>query len=81
MRGVMSDPPPDRIERAVRVGCGGLFGLATGLAIAIYVALSTASEMVLIVAVFAAVCALLALRFGDRFWYGLRHLKWLSPWF
>src|SRR5262245_35311846 len=22
-----------------------------------------------------------ALRFGDRFWYGLRHLKWLAPWF
>jgi len=81
MRSVVDDPPPDRVERAVRLGCGGLFGLAGGVAIAIDVAVSTVSEMVLIVAASTAVCAGLALWFGDRFWYGLRHLKWLSPWF
>jgi len=67
---------PDRVEQIVRVVCGAVFGSLFGFVVALNLALSSALQLVVLVAVFALVCAVLALRFGDRFWYSLRHVKW-----
>jgi hypothetical protein len=67
---------PDRVERVVRFGCGSILGLIFGLAVAFHMFVSTASELTGLLGLFAVVFGGLAVRFGDRFWYALRHLKW-----
>ena len=54
------------------------FGLLFGILAALYTAPSNALALVVLVAFFPVLCAAPALRFGDRFWYSLRHLKWFS---
>jgi hypothetical protein len=70
-------PRPDRVELVVRFLCGSILGLAFGLYVAVSTPLSTATEFV--IALCVTTCGLLALRYGDRFWFALRHLKWLWP--
>jgi len=63
----------DESEVFVRLGCGGLLGLVLGGAYAFYNT-ETALGFAACLAVYVAVCALGAWRFGDRFWHGMRHL-------
>jgi uncharacterized membrane protein YccC len=70
---------PDRVERVVRFGCGSIVGLMFGLAVALYTVISTASGLAWLAGLFAVVFGVLAVRFDDRFWYALRHMKWFLP--
>lgn len=72
-------PTPERQDAIVRVGCGAVVGLFVGLALLVgtvsYMANSVA-ELVLVVAGSVAFCAVLAWRFGDRFFRALH--KWID---
>jgi len=72
-------PEPDRVELAVRFGCGAMLGLFFGVFVALYTALATRLAFFALLGLFAVVFGVLAVRLGDRFWYGLRHLKWFWP--
>jgi uncharacterized membrane protein (Fun14 family) len=72
---------PDRQDILVRVGCGAVVGLIVGLALVVgtvsYFANSVV-EFILTVAASVLVCAVLAWRFGDRFFQTLhKWLRWL----
>ena len=72
---------PDREDTIVRVGCGAVVGLFVGLALLVgtvsYFANSTLG-LVSAVAVSVLVCAVLAWRFGDRFFQALhKWIRWL----
>jgi hypothetical protein len=74
-------PTPDPQDSIVRVGCGAVVGLFVGFALLVgtvsYVANSIV-ELVLIVAGSVVVCAVLAWRFGDRFFQALhKWIRWL----
>jgi uncharacterized protein YacL len=72
---------PDRQDTIVRVGCGAVVGLIVGFALVVGTVSYFADpviERILIVAGSVAVCAVLAWRFGDRFFQALH--KWLR-WF
>jgi hypothetical protein len=58
---------PDRAEIGIRFGCGTLFGILAGLAVAMRVVRPGWHAMIVIVLV-APVCGLLAARLGDAFW-------------
>ncbi len=60
--------PPDSAEKKVRLGCGVVAGLALGLSLG-FVSMQLAGASLWVFAgIFAIVFALLALRYGDRFW-------------
>ncbi|MDF1800379.1 MAG: hypothetical protein P1V81_14470 [Planctomycetota bacterium] len=63
----------DGSEAAARLGCGALLGLVLGASYGFYWT-DTSLGFVAYLIVFVLVCALSALRFGDRFWLGLRSL-------
>ena len=70
---------PDQLEKGIRFGCG----LVAGAILGVLGALSTLADglftCVLLGAGTALLFGVLALRYGDRFWYGLRHLLWFWP--
>ena len=70
---------PDSQDAGIRIGCGAAVGLVVGLAIAVgtvsYMANSVV-ELILVVAGAVVVCAVLAWRFGDRFFQALH--KWIG---
>jgi hypothetical protein len=72
---------PERQDTIVRVGHGAVVGLIVGFALLVgtvsYLANSMV-ELVLVVAGSVVVCAVLAWRFGDRFFQALH--KWIR-WF
>jgi uncharacterized protein YacL len=72
---------PDRQDTIVRVGCGAMVGLFVGLALLVgtvsYFANSTL-ELILTVVVSVLLYAVLAWRFGDRFFRALhKWIRWL----
>jgi uncharacterized protein YacL len=72
---------PDRQDTIVRVGCGAVVGLFVGLALLVgtvsYLANSTL-ELLMTVVVSILLCAVLAWRFGDRFFRALhKWIRWL----
>ena len=68
---MQTELPPDALERKIRLGCGAVAGIAIGLC-AGFVALELAAGLAwLLAAVVGTIFALLALRFGDRFWLWL----------
>lgn len=69
-------PPPDEIEKRIRIGCGAILGIIPGLWIGIGLLGLRAGWRWACVAAVAAVFAFLALRYGDRFWLAvLRALR------
>jgi len=56
-----------------------MLGLFFGVFVALYTALATRLAFFALLGLFAVVFGVLAVRLGDRFWYGLRHLKWFWP--
>jgi hypothetical protein len=72
---VLDGHKPDRLEKQIRFGCGFVFGALVGF----FAALRAFAETVGVLAVtmgVAVTCALLAVRYGDRFWYSIR--QWLD---
>ncbi len=69
---------PDRVEKAIRFGCGALFGLFFGFVAALKFAEKSYAMPIAIAGVVALVFGLLAMRIGDRFWQSIRNLFWFS---
>jgi hypothetical protein len=67
---------PDRLEKGIRFVCGFALGAVLGSFAAAYYDAPGLGAAVGIAAATAVVCGLLAVRYGDRFWYGLRRLRW-----
>lgn len=65
---------PDRTEKKIRFGCGGLFGLFIALTYSMNRIFVEDSNLFI---VFTIACSLffgyLAMKFGNRFWYTLRY--------
>ena len=69
---------PDALEKGIRFGCGFLFGALIGVALAIRGLTEWTGVHWALIAGGAVVCALLALRFGDRYWDHVA--AWLRWW-
>lgn len=65
------DPPPDDLEKRIRIGCGALFGIIPGLWLAIGIVGLRAGWRWACVAAVAAMFAYFSLRYGNRFWFGV----------
>jgi hypothetical protein len=79
-------PGPDRLENALRLGCGGLFGLLVGALIVVHVLRRRIWQDFptplgwLVIGLSIVACALMALRWGDRFWGAPGRLQYWRPW-
>ena len=70
---------PDQLERGIRFGCGLVAGAILGVLGALTTLAGGLVTCVLLGAGAAPLFGVLAVRYGDRFWYGLRHLRWFWP--
>lgn len=66
---VLGDPKRDPLERNVRLVCGALLGLLVSLLLWLQLGPLSPLTGVIMLFVCAVACALLALRYGDRFWH------------
>lgn len=65
------DPPPDALEKKIRIGCGAVFGILVGLyGAALWVGMKS-SWVWAFVLVGAVTFARVALVYGHRFWFNL----------
>jgi hypothetical protein len=70
--------PPDKLEKGIRLGCGGIFGLFIG-AVAGFKMFPYGDWSILAVALTVAIAFSLAARcLGDRFWHAIG--AWLQWW-
>ena len=70
------DPPRDASERNVRIGCGTLLGLFIACVIGFQTYPSWTTWALIAIAC-VAICAWLAVRYGDSFWHKvLDLLRW-----
>jgi uncharacterized membrane protein len=77
----MDELPPDALEKKIRIGCGALAGVALGASIGIAFLGLKAGAFWVFVGVAALAFALLAVRYGDRFWLGLMEaLRGITWW-
>jgi hypothetical protein len=60
-------------EQVTRFGCGALLGLVAGLGIVLGFTLSSFGTVAAALVAAMVICGLLALIYGDRFWYALKH--------
>ena len=68
--------PPDTEEKAIRFGCGFVFGGAA-FAVGSIVSFSNGYTFLAMLFFAGAGCGLLAMHFGDAFWkYVARHSHW-----
>ena len=72
-------PGPDGLEKGLRLGCGALLGFALVGPFAINLWHPNMPAIWWTVAAGVLVCALLALRYGDRFWHGFA-ARWRAWW-
>ncbi len=72
--------PPDRLEKGLRLGCGFLFGCLAGLWFAFHILPFESLYILCGCLAGAAFCAILALRFGDRFWMQLSRITRSGYW-
>jgi uncharacterized membrane protein len=68
---IHEDPQISRSEKVTRIGCGAVFGIFFGFFLVIKFALSSFGAIAGIVALAICVCAYLALKYGDEFWYSI----------
>lgn len=61
-------------EQATRFGCGALLGVIVGLGLIVAFTLSSFGVVAVVLFVSMFVCGMLALIYGDRFWYALKDL-------
>ncbi len=67
---------PDRLEKGIRFGCGGLLGAAIGFLFVIDWLPVSYGRVLAACGVGAVVCGMLATKHGDRFWHALRTWFW-----
>jgi len=67
---IIFDPEPDPLETKVRFVCGALFGLVPATCIVVTVGSFSVIASIAVFGVSVALCALLAVRYGDDFWLG-----------
>jgi hypothetical protein len=73
----MNARQPDRAELGIRFGCGTVFGIVVGLAVAMHT-VRPGWRAIIVIGVVAPVCGLLAARLGDAFWrFVLDSWPWL----
>ena len=70
---------PDQLEKGIRLGFGLLAGAILGVPGAVYSVADDLLTCLLLGAGMALLFGVLAVRYGDRFWYGIRHLLWFWP--
>lgn len=68
---IIFDPEPDPLETSVRLACGAVFGLVPAGCIALLAGPFTVVECIALFGTGAAVCGLLAMRYGDAFWHAV----------
>ncbi len=64
--------PPDTTEKALRFGCGFTFGLVAGFFTAFQCIASTWGGLAALAFASAVISGLLAMKYGDTFWYSLK---------
>jgi hypothetical protein len=68
---IIFDPQPDPLETKVRFVCGALFGLVPATCVVVTVGSLPLIASIAVFGVSVALCALLAVLYGDDFWYGV----------
>ena len=63
----------DKTEKTLRFGCGFAFGLIAGFSASLQWVYDTWGGFAATVLVSAILCGLLAVKFGDKFWYSLKN--------
>lgn len=72
---------PDALERGIRFACGFFFGVGLGFLLTLQEPLATDGANLLVMGAAAGVCGLMAVRFGDGFWYRISdNLEWIRRW-
>ncbi|HEX8272587.1 MAG TPA: hypothetical protein VF615_08030 [Longimicrobiaceae bacterium] len=72
---------PDALERAIRFTCGFFFGVGLAFLLTLQKPLATDGGNLAVMAAAAGVCGLMAMRFGDGFWYWISaNLEWIWRW-
>lgn len=67
--------PPDRLEKAIRFGCGFLFGSIFGVG-ALLTSLWNAHYVLACILMAGLICGYAAMKFGDSFWDNIRRWRW-----
>ncbi len=69
---------PDRLEKIVRLVCGGLFGAVGGFFLVLRFWPQSILSIALITVFISATCAVLAMHYGDHFWHRLGEIfRWI----
>lgn len=66
----------DRGENATRFGCGFVFGLVLGGFAAARVFYDSGYTVLAVTVFISTFLGILAMRYGDRIWYSLKHWIW-----
>lgn len=66
----------DRAEKATRFGCGFLLGIVLGGLFAARLFFDNGHSFLAATILVATILGLAAMRFGDRFWFSLKHWVW-----
>jgi uncharacterized protein YacL len=71
---------PDKLEKSIRFGCGGVLGLLLGLYVSVRIFIDLENKIIPIAIVFITIilCGFAAMKKGDRFWDFLK--GWLVWW-
>ena len=65
----LTDQRPDRIEKGIRFGCGGIFGLFAGLYVSLRLwRLDSIIPAIVVIIIAIFLCGYLSMRQGDSFW-------------
>lgn len=67
---------PDALERGIRFAFGFVFGVGLAFLLTLRQPLATDGANLLVMGATAGVCGLLAVRFGDQFWYWISDNLW-----
>ena len=66
--------PPDNIEKGIRFGCGAVAGVALAITSMLSISIVKGWYLVAFVCIWAVVCGVAAMRYGDKFWHNIS--KW-----
>jgi len=72
--------PPDTLEKGTRLGCGFLFGCFVGFIAALEFLPFKGLAILAGCLVGGLLCAVAALRYGDRFWLGASRVTRWGRW-
>ena len=72
---------PDALERGIRFAFGFFFGVGLAFLLTLRKPLATDGANLLMLGVMGGVCGLMAVRFGDGFWFWIsENLEWIWRW-